>query len=299
MKNLTADYINYLRVNNKAENTITSYQTDLLQLEDYLSANNTNVTEVGLQDLINFLAELDKRNIIKTKAPLAPTTKMRKIASIKHFFNYLFEVREIIKVNPTLKLKPPKKPVRNPSYLSLDESVVLINSVNGNHKTRDLAILTIFLNCGLRVEEIVKIKISDIKGSILTVKGKGNKEREVPLNEMCITAINNYVDERESVDNDTLFITERKNGFTVSGMQYLVKKYLKKAGIDVSKYSTHDLRHTAATLMHNNGVDIRTLQEILGHADISTTQIYTHLNPTIKQNAVNNNPLNQLFSAKQ
>ena len=298
MKNLIADYINYLRVNNKAKNTITSYQTDLLQLEDYLNANNTNVTEVGLQDLINFLAELDKRNIIKTKAPLAPTTKMRKIASIKDFFSYLFEVKEVIKENPALRLKPPKRPVRNPAYLSLDESIKLLNSVTGIHKARDLAILTIFLNCGLRVEEIVKIKISDIKGSILTVKGKGNKEREVPLNEMCITAINNYVDERELVDNDILFITERKSGFSVSGMQYLVKKYLKKAGIDVNKYSTHDLRHTAATLMHNNGVDIRDIQEILGHKDISTTQIYTHVNQKNKQNAVNNNPLNQLFLAK-
>lgn len=298
MKNLITDYLDYLRVNNKAENTITSYQTDLLQLEDYLNANNTNVTEVGLQDLINFLAELDKRNIIKTKAPLAPTTKMRKIASIKDFFSYLFEVKEVIKENPALRLKLPKRPVRNPAYLSLDESIKLLNSVTGIHKARDLAILTIFLNCGLRVEEIVKIKISDIKGSILTVKGKGNKEREVPLNEMCITAINNYLDERESVDNDILFITERKSGFSVSGMQYLVKKYLKKAGIDVNKYSTHDLRHTAATLMHNNGVDIRDIQEILGHKDISTTQIYTHVNQKNKQNAVNNNPLNQLFLAK-
>lgn len=142
-KNLITDYLDYLRVNNKAENTITSYQTDLLQLEDYLNANNTNVTEVGLQDLINFLAELDKRNIIKTKAPLAPTTKWEN-SEYWRFFSYLFEVKEVIKENPALRLKPPKRPVRNPAYLSLDESIKLLNSVTGIHKARDLAILTIF-----------------------------------------------------------------------------------------------------------------------------------------------------------
>ena len=179
MKKLITDYLNYLRVNNKATNTIISYQTDLLQLEEYLNINNIATTDVNLQHLINFLAELDKQNIIKTKSSLASTTKMRKIASIKDFFNYLFEIREIIKENPALRLKPPKRPIRNPVYLSLDESIRLLNNVDG---TRDLAVLTIFLNCGLRVEEIVKIKISDIRNNILLVKGKGDKEREIPLN---------------------------------------------------------------------------------------------------------------------
>lgn len=298
MNTLINNYLNYLKVNDMADNTIKNYKVDLNQLENYLTLNNVSITDVKIQHLNGFLADLDKKNIDKKGTALASTTKMRKIACLKDFFDYLYNIENIIEENSTLKLKSPKRPVRNPTYLSLDESVKLLNNVDGIHKARDLAILTIFLNCGLRVEEIVKIKISDIKGSILTVKGKGNKEREVPLNEMCITAINNYVDERELVNNDILFITERKSGFSVSGMQYLVKKYLKKAGIDVNKYSTHDLRHTAATLMHNNGVDIRDIQEILGHKDISTTQIYTHVNQKNKQNAVNNNPLNQLFLAK-
>ncbi len=218
MKNLITDYINYLRVKSKAKNTITGYQTDLLQLEEYLNINNITITDINLQHLINFLAELDKRNITKTGLPLAPTTKMRKIASIKDFFNYLFEVRDMVKNNPALKLKSPKRPIRNPSYLSLDESIKLLNSVEGIYKTRDLAILIIFLNCGLRVDEIVKIKVSNIKDNILLVRGKGDKEREIPLNEMCVTAINNYLKERESVNNDILFITERKGGFSVIRM---------------------------------------------------------------------------------
>lgn len=291
MEELIDNYLSYLRVNNKAENTIKNYKVDLKQFRKFMEHNNLNITEVNIQHITNFLATLDKNSIEARGISLSSTTKMRKITSIREFFNYLIKF-DIVDKNPAALLEMPKKPVRNPSCLSFSESVNLLNHVDGLHKKRDLAILMVFLNCGLRVSELVNIKLEDIKGNILTIIGKGNKERQIPLNDVCITAINTYLSVRPDVESDYLFISERKKGFTVGGIQYLVKKYYKNAGINIKKYSTHDLRHTAATLMHNNGVDIRTLQEILGHADISTTQIYTHLNPEIKQKAVNNNPLN-------
>lgn len=302
MKILINNFLNYLKVNEgKADNTVSSYKTDLSQLNDYLNDNIINITDVKLQDLNNFLVRLDDKNKETKGQSLSARTKARKIASIKEFFKYLFEIEEIIADNPTLKLKTPKIPKGLPTFLSENESFALINVTrkNKNKASRDMAILAVFLNCGLRVSEIINIKLGDIKNNILRVTGKGSKTREIPLNEMTIYAINQYLRDRPDVEADELFITERKAGFSVSGMQYLVKKYMKEANINTKKYSTHDLRHTAATLMHNSGVDIRTIQEILGHTDLSTTQIYTHLNQEIKQEAVNSNPLNQKFLKKQ
>lgn len=289
MKSLLNDYIIYLKVNNRAKNTISSYKTDLNQLKRYLSNNNINITEIDIQILIDFLSNLDDINIKRTGKPLSANTKIRKISTLKDFFAYLHTVKGAIKNNPAIKLKTPRTPSRNPKYLSLDESIRLLNSIDN---TRDLAMFTLFLNNALRLEEMANIKIFDIKGDTLSIIGKGNKQRELPLNKTTLSAINNYLKERPDVSSDYLFITNRGDGFSVGGIQYLVKKYLKKAGLNHKKYSTHDLRHTSATLMHNNGVDIRTLQEILGHADISTTQIYTHVNQKIKKKAINSNPLN-------
>lgn len=173
----------------------------------------------------------------------------------------------------------------------------MLNSICGPFFERDYAIITLFLNCGLRLSELVSIDISSIKGDTLRVTGKGNKERTIYLNKACISAIKNYLSVRPVdgvVDRDALFLSKRKKRISPKTVQYIVKKYIKLANLDVNKYSTHKLRHTAATLMYKYGkVDIRTLQNILGHSNVSTTQIYTHIDEDILRNAVSKNPLSE------
>lgn len=221
--------------------------------------------------------------------------RARKVASLKSFFKYLTNKAKLIDKNPALELESPKIVKRLPRYLNIDESKQLLSSVDGQYSARDYAILTLFLNCGLRLSELVGINLNNIKNNTLTVIGKGDKERMIPLNAACIQAIDNYKKVRpvEGVkDKNALFLSERKQRISKSTVQYIVKKYITSAGLDPKRYSTHKLRHTAATLMYRYGqVDIRSLQELLGHESISTTEIYTHLDEQQLRNAVDSNPL--------
>lgn len=302
MKEQITNYLNFLKVNEgRSDNTIASYKVDLKQLNEYLEKNNLNITNIKLQHFIDFLLYLDEQNKKKTGDVLSASTKARKITTIKSFFKYLFEIEGLIKNNPTLKLKHPKIPKTLPQFLTLDQAVALIKSAEKvpSKAIRNKAILILFLNSGLRISELINIELDDIRDGVIRVVGKGKKTREIPLNDITISAVNEYLKIRPEVNSNKLFITERNNGFSVSGMQYLIKRHFEMAGIDTKKYSTHDLRHTAATLMHNNGTDILTIGDILGHESVSTTQIYTHLNQEIKQKAVNNNPLNKAFALQQ
>lgn len=211
--------------------------------------------------------------------------------------------------NPAQNLETPKLDKRLPKYLSLDDSkkllTVTVNDESDENKERDYAIITLFLNCGLRLSELIGINLQDINFDDykLTVIGKGNKERTIYLNKACINAIKDYIKVRptEGVKNDSkasnkaLFLSKRRERISNRTVQYIVEKELRKAGLDTSKYSTHKLRHTAATLMYQYGeVDIRALQEILGHKSISTTEIYTHVSNEQVRNAVEDNPLNKV-----
>ena len=193
--------------------------------------------------------------------------------------------------------------------MSLDDSKKLLsvteNDDNDENKERDYAIITLFLNCGLRLSELIGINIQDIDFNEykMNVIGKGNKERTIYLNKACINAINNYllVRPKEGVKNDSkasnkaLFLSKRHERISNRTVQYIVEKELRKAGLDTSKYSTHKLRHTAATLMYQYGqVDIRALQELLGHKSISTTEIYTHVSNEQVRDALAKNPLGNL-----
>jgi len=187
---------------------------------------------------------------------------------------------------------------RLPKYLNVDESKKLLSSVtpeNTKYPERDFAIITLFLNCGMRLSELVGINLKNIKGDTLTIIGKGNKERTVYLNKACIAAINDYLKTRPVngvKDKDALFLSERKQRISKNTVQHIVKKFIKEAGLDPNRYSTHKLRHTAATLMYKYGkVDIKTLQELLGHESISTTEIYTHIDNQQIKDAVESNPL--------
>lgn len=203
----------------------------------------------------------------------------------------------MLEINPCDNLDAPKVRSSLPKYLSMEESLELLDVVDGPFRERDYCILTLFLNCGMRLSELVGINLSDIKTDTLTVIGKGNKERVVYLNEACLAAISDYLDVRaknaiKPAARNALFISRLGNRISNKTVQHIVKKYLEEAGLGGKGYSTHKLRHTAATLMfRDGGVDLRTLQEILGHEQLSTTQIYTHVSDEQMRTAASKNPL--------
>ena len=302
-------YLNYMyTVKGKSANTVKEYFYDLrlflkffyakfnkLNMDDDFSIKDFSVdllNKITLFDLFEYMAYL------RSERHLESSGRARKTASIKSFFKYCYFTAKIIDNNVAAELDSPKIPKRLPKYLELDESKKLLSSVpeSGSKFTvRDYCILTLFLNCGLRLSELASINIKDIRQDSLYVVGKGNKERTIYLNNSCLEAINSYLSVRphdKVKDRDALFLSDRKQRISVKTIQYIVKKYIKAAGLDENKYSVHKLRHTAATLMYQHGhVNIRELQMILGHESISTTEIYTHINSEALKSAVNSNPL--------
>lgn len=311
-------YLDYtVTILNKSPNTIKEYNYDLatffkflkihfkISTEDDYSKIKINdmtidtIKKVKLDDIHAFIAYL--ANSLRS----TPATRARKISCIRVFFKYLSQKTGLIENNPAQNLETPKMGKRMPRYLSLDESKKLLevaaNEDNRNSE-RDFAITTLFLNCGMRLSELVNINIKDINFSEckMNVIGKGNKERTIYLNNACMRVVSEYLSIRpkEGIkydSKDALFLSERRERISNRTVQYIIKMELRKAGLDTSKYSVHKLRHTAATLMYQYGkVDIRALQELLGHESISTTEIYTHVENEQVRNAVESNPLANL-----
>lgn len=302
---------------NKSPNTVKEYNYDLAMFlkfikirfnmtkeEDFSKIVVKDVTidtikKIKLDDIHAFLSYLT--TTYHSKA----ATRARKASSIRVFFNYLCAKANLIEVNPAQNLETPKLDRRLPKYLSLEDSQKLLSTVDNpdnRNYLRDYAIITLFLNCGLRLAELVGINIGDIDFSEnkMTVIGKGNKERTIYLNKACIRAIKEYLEVRpkEGIRTDkfnsknALFLSERKERISRRTVQHIVDKELSAAGLASKKLSTHKLRHTAATLMYQYGqVDIRALQEVLGHESISTTEIYTHVANEQAREAIENNPL--------
>ncbi len=230
------------------------------------------------------------------------SAKARKLSAIKAFFRYLTVKRGLLETNPAITIDSPKRRSTLPKYLSLEESVSLLDAVSENgdarHRERDFAILTLFLNCGMRLSELVGIDITDIDNEMRSVKvtGKGSKERIIYLNDACRDALTAYL--RTRLEDDTvrnspaLFLSQRGKRISPKTVQWLVYKHLREAGLEYKGYSAHKLRHTAATLMYQSGqVDVRVLKDILGHEQLNTTQIYTHLSDRNMQSAMDANPL--------
>ena len=305
------------KIKNRSQSTIREYHYDLRDVFRYLKLfkidrvklshindeliNQTDITEldvefvrkIELTDLYEYLNYLTNTRLDK------PTTRARKIAAIKSFFNYMTHKQKFLDKNPAVELETPKLGKRLPKYLTLDESVNLLHSIEGKNEKRDTCIITLFLNCGLRLSELVAINFKDIKDDDNTLKviGKGDKERSVYLNESCRKAIKEYiaVRDRNAKDHEALFISERGTRIGKRTVEMMVKKYITLAGLDPKKYSPHKLRHTAATLMHKyGGVDIRSLQQILGYESVSTTEIYTHVDSEQVKEALEKNPLNNM-----
>ena len=243
---------------------------------------------VTVTDVYSFM------NYLSRDRDLGAAARARKIATIRSFYKYLTNKARILAENPMQDLDSPRTKKTLPRYLSLEQSIQLLESVDEPNRARDYCILTLFLNCGLRISELAGLNLTDVRGDQLRVLGKGNKERIVFLNGACQQAIADWLTERGDracLDPNALFITRKHSRITTDGIHYMVKQRLKKAGLDASLYSSHKLRHTAATLMLQNGVDVRTLQEVLGHEHLNTTQIYTHVDNENLRTAAQANPL--------
>ena len=260
------------------------------------------IRSVTLTDIYAFLSFLSRDRVKNANDPnsrygLEVSSRARKVATIRSFYKYLVTKAKLLDESPIQELDSPKIRQTLPRYLTLEESIQLLESIDGDNAERDFCIITLFLNCGLRISELVGLNLADVRGDRLRVLGKGNKERIVYLNAACQAAIEDWLAVRAqsgAADPYALFITRRHTRVTKAGIHKMLKTRFTAAGLDSSKYSAHKLRHTAATLMLQNGVDVRTLQEVLGHEHLNTTQIYTHVDSGALQNAAESNPLGQI-----
>lgn len=266
---------------------------------DINAADIELVRSVTISDLYAFMV------YCKEELKNNTATRARKTSTLRIFFKYMSVQTHQIPTNPAELLESPKVKQSLPKHLTLENSLELLNSVDGANERRDYCILTLFLNCGLRLSELCGLNLSDISGDgIMTVTGKGNKERAVYLNDSCKAAIKAYLAVRPNegiviTDRNALFISRNHRRISPKTVQHIVKTYLKKAGLDGMGFSTHKLRHTAATLMYQHGnVDIRVLKDILGHANLGTTQIYTHVSDAQIKRAVDANPLSNVKDKK-
>ncbi len=264
---------------------------------DIRSVNLEYIRNVTTEDIYEFLLYSD--NVRGNHA----AARSRKLSAIMGFFKYLTVKRMMIEDNPAANIESPKNKQALPKYLTLEESLELLTAVKNDtaspNRVRDYAIITLFLNCGMRVSELVGINLHDVDRFLrsLTVTGKGNKQRIVYLNDACREALGDYMTERldpkhAKADGRALFLSSREQRISVKTVQWVVYKYLDMAGLESKHYSVHKLRHTAATLMYQTGnVDVRVLKDILGHEQLNTTQIYTHVSNRSMEEAMSQNPL--------
>ena len=310
---LVQDYLNYLSsTKGKSDLTIQGYALDIqiffrfLKLRRGLVSADTAfdsidvhdvdldlIRSVRLEDAYAFLAYCQRTRSNDTAA------RARKAVAIKRFYRYLSLDQRYLERNPLQELESPKIKRSLPKYLTLEQSLDLLQCVDGKNRERDYCILALFLNCGLRVSELVSLNLTDIRrDDTLRVVGKGNKERTVYLNPTCTSSIRRYLQVRPAdglEDRNALFISRNRRRISVRAVQNVVDKFLKKAGLDGQGYSAHKLRHTAATLMYQHGdVDVLLLKEILGHENLSTTEIYTHIVDSQLREAMQQNPLANL-----
>ncbi len=272
---------------------------------DDIAINDVDVAFVGsitTSDVFDFLSYLANDRTINpdSAAPeygISPTARARKLSALKSFYKYLTVRTKQLVDNPVADLEYPKLRKSLPKYLTLEQSSALLRAVSGQNEVRDYAILMLFLNCGIRRSELVGLNLTDVYEDRIRVVGKGNKERFVYFGSACRKAIDQYLVERHKkvlTDNRALFGSRDGNRISVAAVHRLVKKALLQAGLDATQYSAHKLRHTAATMMLSGGVDVKTVQEVLGHENLNTTQIYTHIENTELKIAAEANPLSKL-----
>ncbi len=312
------EFLNYQSVvKNRSDTTVEQYCFDLrlFLLFLYCKRNNLNTDKIeidskeiditGIDD--KFLSDItlsDAHQFLmycKTDRENKERARARKVSSIRAFFKYL-KMNNIISDNPMINLDSPKIGKSLPKYLTIEQSKKLLSVIDGDNKARDYCIITLLLNCGMRLSELVSLDynkiIFDDDNAYIIITGKGNKQRTVYLNHACVSAVTAYMRVRAKdgvVDKNALFLSNRLTRISPKTVQHLVETYLDKAGLGGMGFSVHKLRHTAATLMYQTGkVDVLALKEILGHENLNTTQIYTHLLDEQLKNAVNANPLSDI-----
>ncbi len=314
------DFLFYMEtILNRSPNTVLSYYYDLRLFLRFIKRRKKNISkeiqfdEITIEDVdANLISSVSVADIyeylyfISNDHDNQSMARSRKVSSLRTFYRYLTQKIHLFEYNPMLEIDNPNKPKRVVKYLTLEQSMDLLQGIDGKFKERDYCIITLFLNCGLRLSEVVGINENDIKDDRLVVTGKGNKQRQIYLNQACVQAVENYIKSKRAdsdfysriKDKRALFISKNYTRINKRSVQLIVEKWLKNANLDNMGFSTHKLRHTAATLMYQHGeVDVRTLQEILGHENLATTQIYTHVSSTQAKNAMENNPLAK-FHAK-
>lgn len=266
------------------------------------------VRDISTSDVFDFLSYLandrtQNPDAISAEYGIAPAARARKLSALKSFYKYLTVRTKQLSENPVADLEYPKLRKSLPKYLTLSQSAALLQAVSGPNEKRDYAILMLFLNCGIRRSELVGLNLTDVYEDRIRVIGKGNKERFVYFGTSCRKAIDAYLPERNKKvlsDNRALFGSRDNNRISVTAVHRLVKKALLQAGLDSTQFSAHKLRHTAATMMLSGGVDVKTVQEVLGHENLNTTQIYTHIENTELKIAAEANPLSKLdFTEKE
>ena len=326
MPQLVRDFAAYkLTIQACSSKTVDEYLSDLRLFFRYVYATRNSIAigsdffdKIQLSRLDNkFICDVTTEEIydffiyLTNERRNGSNAKSRKLSAIKSFYKFVCQKKHLLEKNPAIDMEGPKKRQSLPKFLSMEESVALLeaieNDTESKFKERDYAIVTLFLNCGMRLSELCGIKLSDLDRELrsLRVIGKGNKERIVYLNDACRDALNAYLpirreDKYKKCGTNALFISKQYKAISNKTVQWLVYKYLSLAGLDYKHYSTHKLRHTAATLMYQTGkVDVRVLKEILGHEQLNTTQIYTHVSNKGMQDAINNNPLASLKAKKK
>lgn len=311
------EYLYYLQtILNKSVKTVDEYFIDLRTFFRYMKItrgmvdNESDFDSIPIDDIqmdiiksITLTDAYEYMNWLQRERNNQSAARARKVSSLRGFFKYITLKKHYLQLNPIEELEVPKKKKALPKYLTLEQSIELLNAVEGEYKERDYAILTLFLNCGLRVSEMAGLNYTDIRNdNTMRVLGKGNKERIVYLNSACMEAVQDYMKVRpvDGVkDKKALFISRNRNRMSVKTIQAMVYKYLEKIGLSAQGYSCHKLRHTAATLMYQHGgVDVRVLKEVLGHENLATTEIYTHLSSEQLKNAAEHNPLAKVHSKK-
>jgi len=313
------EFTNYLgTIKNKSKNTITGYKSDLglffkfLQVHknskkysNIIDIEDIDITNIGvrfiqsieLKDLYAFMNYLENER----KKKNGECARARKVATLKSYYNYIFKKAKIVKENIAEELEAPKINRRQPSVLDINDSKHLLESLDSEDKfyQRDYCILTLLLHCGMRLEELTNIKLVDIKNDVLTIIGKGSKERKIYLNDTCLKVIDNYLQIRDDSKCDKenkkfLFISRLNRHIHKNSIEALVKKHLGNAGFDLDKYHTHSTRASYATMMYNAGIDVETLASSMGHSVSSTTRIYLNINENNLRNVSKINPLNNL-----
>ena len=303
-------------IQGKSQRTVESYYYDLRAFYKFLKIKIDNLSDnidfeaLDISDVdLSYLKKVDLNlvyeymNFLNRSRANSASSRARKIASIRSYYKYLFK-SHFISENPMVDLETIKLTKRLPVHFTLEDSIDLLEGIDGKNALRDYCIITLFLNCGMRLAELVGINITDIRGDKLTVIGKGNKERTIYLNDACIEAIEAYMTVRRNQsatasDKNALFLSSRNQRISRRTVQHIVEINVKKLGLDPHKFTTHKLRHTAATLMYQSGVNIRALQKILGHAQLTTTEIYTHVSDDQLREAVASHPLSSAKKSKK